>query len=81
MPKLQLTLNPSMVDELTTMQTLLAQPDKLLTANLLMSLGAQVIREALKGGQVGIVHESKNEYRLIEHQVLDNIRQILSDEQ
>jgi len=80
MSKIQITLNPSMVEELATMQTLLAQPDRLSTVNLLMSLGVEVIREALKGGQVGIVNESKNEYQLLKHQALDNIHQIVSGE-
>ena len=50
------------------------------TANLLASLGALVVREALSGGQIAIVNDKADIVTMISHPALDNIRTILKEE-
>jgi len=66
-------------DELRSKQGLLGCTDLKSTVNLLMSLGALVVDEALKGGQAAIVFEDKQAWNPIAHPALEHIKTILAE--
>ena len=79
MTEVNFRFNQQFLDELKSMQTLLGTTDLKSTANLLLGLGALVVKEASAGGQVGIVNEQKDVWKPITHPALDNIKAILAE--
>lgn len=75
----QLTINDKLLPELREMQAALGCVDLKSTTNLLLSLGTLAIREALKGGEIAIVHEAENRWDPISHPALEQIKEILRE--
>lgn len=79
MAEVNFRFNQEFLDELKSMQALLGTADLKTTVNFLVGLGALVVREASKGGQVAIVDEGADSWSEIKHPALDNIKAILAE--
>jgi len=76
MAKIQLEFNNAFLDDLREFQALLGTHDLKSTVNLLATIGKYVVKEASSGGQVAIVNIEKDEWTVIRHPALDNIKAI-----
>lgn len=79
MTEVNFRFNQEFLDELKSMQALLGTADLETTVNFLVGLGALVVTEASKGGQVAIVDVGTNSWSEIKHPALDNLKAILAE--